>query len=183
MEITISTGVVFGVICAILANSRGRNAFAWFLIGFILNCFGLILLLVLPDEADATERHSQMARENRRLREQLKRDRQVAERRHVATQQRLSSHDQALNLDTAHMDDELGYDDPPRLPSAQRESYERSLWFYLVGTEQVGPVAFAELARVWREGVLTPSTYVWCEGMNDWLRVHDLPDLEQEFRA
>ena len=40
--------VAFGVACAVIALGRGRNGFAWLLIGFITGIFGLVVLLALP---------------------------------------------------------------------------------------------------------------------------------------
>ena len=42
-----------GVVCAVVANGKGRNAVAWFAIGFLLPLLGIILALVLPAERDA----------------------------------------------------------------------------------------------------------------------------------
>ena len=39
---------VMAVITAIVASSRGRSAFGWFLIGCLLSVFGLILVALLP---------------------------------------------------------------------------------------------------------------------------------------
>ena len=39
--------VAFGVACAVIAPGRGRNGFAWLLIGFITGIFGLVVLLAL----------------------------------------------------------------------------------------------------------------------------------------
>ena len=37
--------LAFGAVCAIVAQSRGRSALAWFLIGFFTWCIGLVILL------------------------------------------------------------------------------------------------------------------------------------------
>ena len=47
--VSIILQIVFGGICAVVANGRGRSGVAWFLIGFLLGCIGLIILLVIPD--------------------------------------------------------------------------------------------------------------------------------------
>ena len=93
--------LLFGIICAFIANDRGRSAVGWFFIGFLLDCFGLILLLVLPNPRREEEKRRQLARENQRLKERLHKDRNVADRRHDTTQRRLRAHDQALGVDTA----------------------------------------------------------------------------------
>ena len=62
--------VIWGVACAAIANSRGRNAAGWFFIGVFTSCIGLILVLVLPDlKVQEAERRRQ-EQENRRLKEQ-----------------------------------------------------------------------------------------------------------------
>ena len=40
--------IVFGVITAIVARARGRNAVGWFAAGFVLGPFGLIVALLPP---------------------------------------------------------------------------------------------------------------------------------------
>ncbi len=61
--------LAFGVIGAMLARRRGRSAIVWFLLCFVLNFFGIILLLCLrkvrqhpkwakPDAAPARVFHS-----------------------------------------------------------------------------------------------------------------------------
>ena len=92
--------VAFGGICAVIANGRGRSGVAWFLLGFFLDCVGLIILLVIPDLRIEQERHNRVARENRRLREQLRKDRMVADARHEDAQRRFVAHDRALGVDT-----------------------------------------------------------------------------------
>ena len=41
-------------------------------------------------------------------------------------------------------------------------------WYYAVGTERQGPVAQEEFDRLVQQGVITPATMVWREGMADW---------------
>ena len=182
----LGSSIVFGALCAIVANSRGRNVGGWFVLGFFLTCISLIILVVLPDLKEEEGRHHRLTTENRRLREQAKKDRHVAERRHVATQERLDVHDQSLDIDTSRMVEGLAPDvlpAPQPATAKERQSFERSLWFYLVGEEQFGPVPFAEMKKVWREGLIGSASYVWREGMADWKPLSDLPALEGEFRA
>lgn len=178
----LGTGLLFGIICALVASGRGRNGLGWFAFGFFANCIALVVLLVLPDLRVEDERQRHLEAQNRRLREQLKKDRNVADRRHVATQERLDVHDRNLNVDTSPL---LAHEDvgvmPP--PNDVRAGFERALWFYLVGQDQVGPVAFAELKRVWDEGQVASATYVWRDGMAEWEHVRDHPNLENALRA
>lgn len=181
--------VVFGLLCAMIASGRGRNPLGWFVIGLFLPCIGIVVLLVIPDLKLDESRHGRLQTENRRLREQARKERQTAERRHAATQRRIDVHDRALDVDTASMVEAVDVEElappPPRQPnSEERETLERALWFYLTDRdEQIGPMPFAELRRVWRDGRIGAATYVWREGMGDWRPLREVPGLEGEFRA
>ena len=41
-------------------------------------------------------------------------------------------------------------------------------WFYMNGSQQVGPIADLEFARLAQEGVIQPATLVWRGGMRSW---------------
>lgn len=47
MEIIV-IGLVFGVICALIASSRGRSALGWFVLGCLFSIFALLLVALLP---------------------------------------------------------------------------------------------------------------------------------------
>ncbi len=47
-SIIISTWIVTAVVTAIVASSRGRNWFAWLIIGFCLSLLGIVLVALLP---------------------------------------------------------------------------------------------------------------------------------------
>lgn len=47
--------ILFGLICAYLANKRGRNPYAWFGIGLFLGVFGILLLVVIPKKNQIKE--------------------------------------------------------------------------------------------------------------------------------
>ena len=52
-------------------------------------------------------------------------------------------------------------------------------WFYLEeNNEQKGPVPFNEVQALFEQGALTAETYVWSEGMEDWLKIKEI-DLFQ----
>ncbi len=46
---------------------------------------------------------------------------------------------------------------------------DRSLWYYLSGDQQHGPVSAGRLHQLARSGTLLPEDLVWREGMDDWL--------------
>lgn len=50
-------------------------------------------------------------------------------------------------------------------------------WYHLRGEEQHGPVDLATMRRLVLEGVVTPETYVWADGMPDWLPAGEVPAL------
>jgi hypothetical protein len=50
-------------------------------------------------------------------------------------------------------------------------------WFHLVGGERRGPVALDEMRELVLEGSLAPDSWVWADGMQDWMRVRDVPAL------
>ena len=64
--------LIFGVACSLIANSKGRSAVGWFFIGFFIQWIGLIIILVLSNEADRTRAISSQRADTRRLREQLR---------------------------------------------------------------------------------------------------------------
>lgn len=41
--------IFWGVICAVLAERKGRSPFNWFVMGFLFSFLALILLLVMSD--------------------------------------------------------------------------------------------------------------------------------------
>ncbi|MDH4267482.1 MAG: zinc ribbon domain-containing protein [Deltaproteobacteria bacterium] len=40
--------IIMGIVCAIIANGKGRNPTGWFFVGLLLNLIGLIMIAVLP---------------------------------------------------------------------------------------------------------------------------------------
>ena len=167
-NVEIGSGVLFAVICAVLAANRGRSAVGWFFVGLILNCFGLILLLVLPDLLRDEQRARERDAELRRMREQLKKERHVADQRHGAVTTRLDAHDRALGLDTA-APPEIAPAPPPPPPPIGAAANE-PMWFFAPKDQQLGPVAQSQLRELRRCGQVRGDTLVWREGLADWVR-------------
>lgn len=68
---------------------------------------------------------------------------------------------------------------PPAPPGVQPQEEEDHLWFYLTSAhQQIGPVSIFALRDLWNTGRIEPITYVWCEGMEQWARVDELPKLK-----
>jgi predicted Zn finger-like uncharacterized protein len=54
-------------------------------------------------------------------------------------------------------------------------------WFALVANKQEGPLSRAELALKTAQGLIGPRTYLWREGMADWVRAKDVPEAASFF--
>ncbi len=50
-------------------------------------------------------------------------------------------------------------------------------WYHLIGGDRQGPVALAEMRELVLEGSLGPDSWVWADGMSDWMLVRDVPAL------
>lgn len=50
-------------------------------------------------------------------------------------------------------------------------------WYHLEGTEQRGPVGLEEVRERVLDGTIGPETYVWADGMPDWLPAREVPAL------
>ncbi len=178
VAVNLGVSVVFGLICALVANGRGRSAIGWFFVGLLTSCLGLIILLVIEDLSKSRYEQQKRDNETRRLREQLRAERQVGDQRHEEVSRRLVVHDRALGIDTA-----------PPPPSALGgvpggSSYAASAWFFDAGNgERRGPMAFSELRDAWREGLVRVETHVWTEGMADWRRVRELPGMAHDLAS
>ncbi len=50
-------------------------------------------------------------------------------------------------------------------------------WYYVVGSERVGPVTFDALQVLFTNQQINNSTYVWKKGFQNWERIEDVPEL------
>lgn len=50
-------------------------------------------------------------------------------------------------------------------------------WFRLEGRERRGPVGLDEMRELVLEGTLVPESWVWADGMDEWMHVRDVPAL------
>lgn len=176
---------VMGVVCALIANSRGRSSVGWFFVGFLGGCIGLILVLVLPDLKVEQERQRRLADENRRLRERLRKDRIVADQRHAEISRRVGAHDVALGVDTSAVVPALL---PGTMPAAGSgadvdptvaHELRGSAWYWAQGLNRQGPSDFETLRSRWQSGEVTTETLVWRKGMPKWTALRDIPGLEE----
>jgi len=57
---------LFGIVSAIVASNKGRNGCGWFLLGFLLGPFGLILSLAVSKDLASTEEKAISAGEKKK---------------------------------------------------------------------------------------------------------------------
>jgi len=60
--ITLIVMVIFGILCAYIANSKGRSAVGWLFIGFLLGLIGLIILLSVTDLKEEKKKKEEAAK-------------------------------------------------------------------------------------------------------------------------
>ncbi|MBL7214085.1 MAG: DUF4339 domain-containing protein [Phycisphaerae bacterium] len=54
---------------------------------------------------------------------------------------------------------------------------EQQNWFYRLNNQQVGPVAQEQIIQLMIQCILTADSYVWAEGMENWQRIEQIPEL------
>jgi len=82
---------------------------------------------------------------------------------------------------------ELSTDEPKvqlLSPSSSEPIIEKDFmikeWFCLdKARQQQGPMRFDALKSLWGEGKIDNFSFVWCEGMENWKRIQELPDLDE----
>lgn len=133
---------------AYYASRKGRNPFIWFVIGTLLGIFAPIILIFLP-----------------------------------AVKNEANQVDSEPTMSISRPDPALHHEAlPPPLPTAEelkRQQEEDKLWYYLdQNHQQMGPVSIVALRELWNTGRLELTSYVWAEGMGQWEKVENLPDLK-----
>ena len=53
-------------------------------------------------------------------------------------------------------------------------------WYYVVGSERVGPVSVSALKVLFSNGEITNDTYIWKKGFANWERLKDVAELKLE---
>lgn len=56
-------------------------------------------------------------------------------------------------------------------------------WYYVGNYGQIGPLTKDQIDELVRESVILADTFVWRQGMPDWVRANALPDLAGMFRS
>lgn len=63
-------------------------------------------------------------------------------------------------------------------PNLEPQSIETKEWFYLdKDRQQQGPFSFYVISELWESSTLNSQTFVWTDGMPEWKKVHEIPDL------
>jgi hypothetical protein len=189
--------LVCGVITAIIAAHKGRNAVGWFIFGFFFNLIAIIVVCVVSNLKEERARYAQAAADRRRLREELKMERMHRQQALGMANERLDIHDRALGVETSKagpppslsggVHSRLGppaanQPPPPGRPPTPGDASPQ--WHYSPKEgEQVGPVRFAELATEYREGRLVDDTLVWRQGWKEWHKIGEVDGLLDALRA
>jgi hypothetical protein len=72
------------------------------------------------------------------------------------------------------------------LPEAGRPHHDFLVkdWFYIDQTrQQTGPISFDQLKALWISRKITPSTFAWSEGMPEWKKIQELPELLKQLHS
>jgi len=171
--------LVFGAICAAIANGRGRSAVGWFFMGTFFSCFALVILLVIPDLKVEAEKTDSLRRENKRLKERVAKDRQIADQRHENIDKRLGVHDKGLGIDTSSPGSASGLL-PAGESTGEGDSQEESdQWYYNHGSSKsFGPITFEQLKRLWQKQQIDSFTKVRMGKNGEWMKIRDIPGFE-----
>lgn len=175
--------LIFGGACAAIANSKGRNAVAWFFIGMIFSCFAIILLLCLPNLKEQKEKERRLEEENRRIREQVRQEQMKLETFRQVTDVRLNYHDRALGMSTAPTaasplgigGKQGGEVVPPALPTPDDPS--KPNWHYVKDGVRSGPITTQAARALIGCGELTSTTVFWKAGMSGWVPASQIAEL------
>ncbi|WP_375767207.1 zinc-ribbon domain-containing protein [Archangium gephyra] len=126
------------------------------------NCQNVISVEGPPEEAEESTRVVSLA-DVERLREQ---DRSLAEEDTAATATQPSPAAAAANM---------SWEDEPTRTMPLRDA--RSPWFVMVKSKQEGPLDEGALSELVASGAVTARSYFWQQGMPDWKRGQDIPEL------
>ena len=58
---------------------------------------------------------------------------------------------------------------------------EDKTWYYLdQGQHQIGPLMLRDLEKAWDESVINENSYIWKEGMSQWKKIKELPEIKKD---
>ena len=55
-------------------------------------------------------------------------------------------------------------------------------WYYIGHYGQLGPLTFEQVEELVQGGVIARDTYVWNQGLSDWVAAETVPDLKNAFK-
>jgi len=61
------------------------------------------------------------------------------------------------------------------------DQVKQGMWFYLDGSQQIGPISEAALIQMIKTGRLPISVQVWCPGMTNWTPIALITHLRPSF--
>lgn len=87
-------------------------------------------------------------------------------------------------MSVSNPDPSLDQDQAPPQVNLQSSEEENKLWYYLdQNHQQIGPVSIIALRELWNRGQLEITSYVWSDGMEQWQKVDNLPDLKKSLNS
>lgn len=67
---------------------------------------------------------------------------------------------------------------PSETKNSSFEDFSSKQWFFYDSAKQMqGPLSFPQLQTSWKEASVNDQTYVWCEGMENWQTIGELPQF------
>lgn len=181
--------LIFGVVSALIAASKGRSAVGWFFLGLLIPLPAIVIICCLSNLKEEEARFENIHSSNRRLKEQLKQERMKNEQFRRQAGRRLDYHDERLGVDTRALGGPA--DSPPPLPllgsdsDAEPAETDRAdrVWQYAKGGKTLGPVREAELVKALRLNHIDATTLVWTVGMSEWMPAGKVDALARYFEG
>lgn len=152
----IVASATFGCLTSYLAYRRGKDPTLWFVIGIFFGVLGIVYLYLLPfiSKEDSDE-------------EKLDNTAAAVAVTGVSNGRK----------DLLELAGEKKNSDGKEVP--ELGDYCLHEWHYLdADHDQHGPVDFDYLKLCYREHKISPSTYVWTEGMENWLTIQEMAPLK-----
>lgn len=141
--------LIIGVFTAYYASVKGKNPFLWFFITCLIGIFAPLTLFILTMFNNPTEESSDQPQMG------------------VSPPPQPKNPSEKDGLNKSVMNNDL------------ERKEEDLLWFYLTDDhQQFGPVSVIALRDLWNTGRLGLGNYVWSQGMREWKKLEELPELQ-----
>jgi hypothetical protein len=139
---------LIGVCTAYYAQQKGRSPFLWFLLGFGFGIFAPLVLFFISYFTNKSKTEEPTM---------------TVSLPDPVLENKVSPSEIETHTQTA----------------VELQPDENKLWYYLDAQhQQMGPVSIIALREMWQVGTLNLKSYTWSEGMNEWKRVDELPELK-----